>query len=121
MNGCYLIHTQFGLPFYIEQTYSGTYSRTSGEGAQNEMATDSDFHKKIVFSYKALFWLNECINKQNCRLKSVIIQKELLKPRYIHKNLQRSRTYCNSQWECYKAMLFDLLMLELEDVDLCFK
>ncbi|GFV46799.1 uncharacterized protein TNCV_1882581 [Trichonephila clavipes] len=27
-----------------------------------------DFHKRILFSYEALFWLNGYVNKQNCRI-----------------------------------------------------
>ncbi|GFW52219.1 hypothetical protein TNCV_2426661 [Trichonephila clavipes] len=28
----------------------------------------SDFHKRILFSDEAHFWLNGCVNKQNCRI-----------------------------------------------------
>ncbi|GFU36325.1 hypothetical protein TNCV_559591 [Trichonephila clavipes] len=27
-----------------------------------------DFHKRILFSNEAHFWLNSCVNKQNCRI-----------------------------------------------------
>ncbi|GFU46250.1 hypothetical protein TNCV_2155781 [Trichonephila clavipes] len=27
-----------------------------------------DFHKRILFSDEAHFWLNGCVNKQNCRI-----------------------------------------------------
>ncbi|GFX07949.1 hypothetical protein TNCV_4162181 [Trichonephila clavipes] len=38
------------------------------EWAQNEMAVVSDFHKRILFSDEAHFWLNGYVNKQNCRI-----------------------------------------------------
>ncbi|GFY12258.1 putative DD41D transposase [Trichonephila clavipes] len=38
------------------------------EWAQNEIAVVPDFHKKILFSDEAHFWLNGYVNKQNCRI-----------------------------------------------------
>ncbi|GFW19428.1 DUF4817 domain-containing protein [Trichonephila clavipes] len=38
------------------------------EWAQNEIAVVPDFHKRILFSDKAHFWLNGYVNKQNCRI-----------------------------------------------------
>ncbi|GFX97441.1 probable RNA-directed DNA polymerase from transposon BS [Trichonephila clavipes] len=38
------------------------------EGAQNEIAVVPDFHKRILFSDEAHFWLNGYANKQNCRI-----------------------------------------------------
>ncbi|GFV61045.1 hypothetical protein TNCV_485671 [Trichonephila clavipes] len=38
------------------------------EWAQNEIAVASDFHKRILFSDEAHFWLNGYVNKQNCRI-----------------------------------------------------
>ncbi|GFW44833.1 tigger transposable element-derived protein 6 [Trichonephila clavipes] len=38
------------------------------EWTQNEIAVDPDFHKRILFSDKAHFWLNGYVNKQNCRI-----------------------------------------------------
>ncbi|GFU32336.1 transposable element Tc1 transposase [Trichonephila clavipes] len=37
------------------------------EWAQNEIAVP-DFHKRILFSDEAHFWLNGYVNKQNCRI-----------------------------------------------------
>ena len=42
--------------------------RTFGELAENEIAADSNFHKKILFTDEAHFWLNGNVNKQNCRI-----------------------------------------------------
>ncbi|GFV12334.1 uncharacterized protein TNCV_1538291 [Trichonephila clavipes] len=38
------------------------------EWAQNEIAVVPDFHKQILFSNEAHFWLNGYVNKQNCRI-----------------------------------------------------
>ncbi|GFY14028.1 tc3a_0 protein [Trichonephila clavipes] len=35
------------------------------EWAQNEIAVIPDFHKRILFSDEAHFWLNGYVNKQN--------------------------------------------------------
>ncbi|GFU77946.1 uncharacterized protein TNCV_521461 [Trichonephila clavipes] len=42
--------------------------RRFAEWAQNEIAIVSDFHKRILFSDEAHFWLNGYVNKQNCRI-----------------------------------------------------
>ncbi|GFX17423.1 hypothetical protein TNCV_1494371 [Trichonephila clavipes] len=39
-----------------------------GITAQNEIAVVPDFHKRILFSDEAHFWLNGYVNKQNCRI-----------------------------------------------------
>ncbi|GFX94144.1 uncharacterized protein TNCV_4291901 [Trichonephila clavipes] len=38
------------------------------EWAQNEITVVPDFHKRILFSDEAYFWLNGYVNKQNCRI-----------------------------------------------------
>ncbi|GFY14012.1 putative DD41D transposase [Trichonephila clavipes] len=38
------------------------------EWAQNEIAVVPDFHKRILFSDEAHFWLNGYVNTQNCRI-----------------------------------------------------
>ncbi|GFT83134.1 uncharacterized protein TNCV_629571 [Trichonephila clavipes] len=40
------------------------------EWAQNEIAVVPDFHKQILLSDEAHFWLNGYVNKQNCRNRS---------------------------------------------------
>ncbi|GFV27233.1 hypothetical protein TNCV_3459281 [Trichonephila clavipes] len=42
------------------------------EWAQNEIAVVPDFHKRILFSDEAHFWLNGYVNKQNCRIWSEV-------------------------------------------------
>ncbi|GFS98564.1 transposable element Tc3 transposase [Trichonephila clavipes] len=36
--------------------------------AQNEIAVAPNFHKRILFSDEAHFWLNGYVNKQNCHI-----------------------------------------------------
>ncbi|GFW78626.1 ras-related protein Rab-20 [Trichonephila clavipes] len=38
------------------------------EWTQNEIAVVPDFHKRILFSDEAHFWLNGYVNKQDCRI-----------------------------------------------------
>ncbi|GFT86479.1 uncharacterized protein TNCV_3259741 [Trichonephila clavipes] len=38
------------------------------EWAKNEIAFVPDFHKRILFSDEAHFWLNGYVSKQNCRI-----------------------------------------------------
>ncbi|GFU55132.1 hypothetical protein TNCV_426371 [Trichonephila clavipes] len=38
------------------------------ETSPNEIAVVPDFHKRILFSDGAHFWLNGYVNKQNCRI-----------------------------------------------------
>ncbi|GFU49952.1 hypothetical protein TNCV_2362451 [Trichonephila clavipes] len=51
-------------------TYSPSMNarRRFVEWAQNEIAVVPDFHKRILFSDEAHFWLNGYVNKQNCRI-----------------------------------------------------
>ncbi|GFT81646.1 putative DD41D transposase [Trichonephila clavipes] len=46
----------------------GYLKRRFVEWAQNEIAVVPDFHKRILFSDEAHFWLNGYVNKQNCRI-----------------------------------------------------
>ncbi|GFX51268.1 hypothetical protein TNCV_2736191 [Trichonephila clavipes] len=62
---CQVIYSQFGLA--IHQKDHEARSRFV-EWAQNEIAVVPDFHKRILFSDEAHFWLNGYVNKQNCRI-----------------------------------------------------
>ncbi|GFU80390.1 hypothetical protein TNCV_3521621 [Trichonephila clavipes] len=44
------------------------YDNHGKNWAQNEIAVVPDFHKRILFSDEAHFWLNGYVNKQNCRI-----------------------------------------------------
>ncbi|GFT70376.1 uncharacterized protein TNCV_2658191 [Trichonephila clavipes] len=59
---CYFI---FGLAIHQNDHQA---RRRFVEWAQNEIAVVPDFHKRILFSDEAHFWLNSYINKQNCRI-----------------------------------------------------
>ncbi|GFT52854.1 uncharacterized protein TNCV_1459771 [Trichonephila clavipes] len=62
---CQVIHSQFGLAIHQNDHQA---RRTFVEWAQNEIAVVPDFHKRILFSDEAHFWLNGYVNKQNCRI-----------------------------------------------------
>ncbi|GFW49632.1 hypothetical protein TNCV_2844131 [Trichonephila clavipes] len=64
-NSCQVIYSEFGLA--IHQNDHQARSRFV-EWAQNEIAVVPDFHKRILFSDEAHFWLNGYVNKQNCRI-----------------------------------------------------
>ncbi|GFV91592.1 hypothetical protein TNCV_770581 [Trichonephila clavipes] len=62
---CQVIYPQFGLAIHQNDHQA---RRRFVEWAQNEIAVVPDFHKRILFSDEAHFWLNGYVNKQNCRI-----------------------------------------------------
>ncbi|GFY00564.1 hypothetical protein TNCV_2139611 [Trichonephila clavipes] len=62
---CQVIYSQFGLAIHKNDDQA---RRRFIEWAQNEIAVAPDFHKRILFSDEAHFWLNGYVNKQNCRI-----------------------------------------------------
>ncbi|GFU77401.1 retrovirus-related Pol polyprotein from transposon 297 [Trichonephila clavipes] len=64
-NSCQVIYSQFGLAIHQNEHQA---RRRFVEWAQNEIALVPDFHKRILFSDEAHFWLNGYVNKQNCRI-----------------------------------------------------
>ncbi|GFU42496.1 hypothetical protein TNCV_4556201 [Trichonephila clavipes] len=62
---CQVIYSQFGLAIHQKDPQA---RRRFVEWAQNEIAVVPDFHKRILFSDEAHFWLNGYVNKQNCRI-----------------------------------------------------
>ncbi|GFV90062.1 uncharacterized protein TNCV_73431 [Trichonephila clavipes] len=60
-----VIYSQFGLAIHQNDHQA---RRRFVEWAQNEIAAVPDFHKRILFSDEAHFWLNGYANKQNCRI-----------------------------------------------------
>ncbi|GFW45334.1 hypothetical protein TNCV_4734411 [Trichonephila clavipes] len=62
---CQVIYSQFGLAIHQNDHHA---RRRFVEWAQNEIAVVPDFHKRILFSDEAHFWLNGYVNKQNCRI-----------------------------------------------------
>ncbi|GFX95655.1 hypothetical protein TNCV_4885811 [Trichonephila clavipes] len=62
---CQVIYSQFGLAIHQNDHQ---VRRRFVEWAQNEIAVVPDFHKRILFSDEAHFWLNGYVNKQNCRI-----------------------------------------------------
>ncbi|GFX70144.1 uncharacterized protein TNCV_4615821 [Trichonephila clavipes] len=61
---CQVIYSQFGLAIHQNDHQA---RRRFVEWAQNEIAVVPNFHKRILFSDEAHFWLNGYVNKQNCR------------------------------------------------------
>ncbi|GFT67779.1 uncharacterized protein TNCV_271681 [Trichonephila clavipes] len=59
------IYSQFGLAIHRNDHLA---RRRFVEWAQNEIAVVPDFHKRILFSDEAHFWLNDYVNKQNCHI-----------------------------------------------------
>ncbi|GFX21279.1 hypothetical protein TNCV_2252271 [Trichonephila clavipes] len=64
-NSCQVIYSQFGLAIHQNDHQA---RRRFVEWAQNEIAVVPDFHKRILFSDEAHFWLNGYVNKQNCSI-----------------------------------------------------
>ncbi|GFX78845.1 hypothetical protein TNCV_1919781 [Trichonephila clavipes] len=62
---CQVFYSQFGLAIHQNDHQA---RRRFVEWAQNEIAVVPDFHKRILFSDEAHFWLNGYVNKQNCRI-----------------------------------------------------
>ncbi|GFX68555.1 uncharacterized protein TNCV_1799681 [Trichonephila clavipes] len=62
---CQVIYSQFGLAIHQNDHQA---RRRFVEWTQNEIAVVPDFHKRILFSDEAPFWLNDYVNKQNCRI-----------------------------------------------------
>ncbi|GFV03317.1 putative transposase [Trichonephila clavipes] len=63
MNFFYSKYNLVALHFKYDQA-----RRRFVEWAQNEIAVVPDFHKRILFSDEAQFWLNGYVNKQNCHI-----------------------------------------------------
>ncbi|GFW98708.1 hypothetical protein TNCV_2758841 [Trichonephila clavipes] len=64
-NSCQVIYSQFGLAIHQNDHQA---RRRFIEWAQNVIAVVPDFHKRILFSDEAHFWLNGYVNKPNCRI-----------------------------------------------------
>ncbi|GFS73557.1 putative DD41D transposase [Trichonephila clavipes] len=64
-NSCQVIYSQFSLAIHQNDHQA---RRRFVEWAQNEIAVVPDFHKQILFSDQAHYWLNGYVNKQNCRI-----------------------------------------------------
>ncbi|GFW58890.1 hypothetical protein TNCV_4047281 [Trichonephila clavipes] len=65
VRNCQVIYSQFGLANHQNDHQA---RRRFDEWAQNEIAIVPDFHKRILFSDEAHFWMNGHVNKQNCRI-----------------------------------------------------
>ncbi|GFU50521.1 DDE_3 domain-containing protein [Trichonephila clavipes] len=62
---CHVIYSQFGLAIHQNDHQA---RRRFVEWDPNEIAVVPDFHKRILFSDEAHFWLNGYVKKQNFRI-----------------------------------------------------
>ncbi|GFX39055.1 transposable element Tc3 transposase [Trichonephila clavipes] len=105
------------------------------EWAQNEIAVVPHFHKRILFSDEAHFWLNGYVNKQNCRIWSeanpqVYVETPLHPEKltvwcalwaggiigpYFFKNDEGHNVTVNG--DRYRAMITNFFILELNNHD----
>ncbi|GFW18829.1 uncharacterized protein TNCV_5132821 [Trichonephila clavipes] len=90
MQGCQVIYSQFGLAIHQNDHQA---RRRFVEWAQNEIAVVPDFHKRILFSDEAPFWLNSYVNKQNCRNWS-----EANPQVYVETTVTSRKTDCLELW-----------------------
>ncbi|GFT78584.1 transposable element Tcb2 transposase [Trichonephila clavipes] len=96
-NSCQVIYSQFGLAIHQNDHQA---KRRFVEWAQNEIAVVPDFHKRILFSDEAHFWLNGYVKKQNCRIWSEA------NPQVVTVNSDR-----------YRAMITNFFIPELNNHD----
>ncbi|GFT97265.1 putative DD41D transposase [Trichonephila clavipes] len=83
------------------------------EWAQNEIAVVPDFHKQILFSDEAHFWLNGYVNKQNCRISSEANPQVLVES--FFKNDEGHNVTVNG--DRYRAMITNFFIPELNNQD----
>ncbi|GFX73690.1 uncharacterized protein TNCV_4290061 [Trichonephila clavipes] len=96
---CQVIYSQFGLAIHQNDHQA---RRRFVKWARNEIAVVPDFHKRILFSDEAHFWLNGYVNKQNCRIGVKLIHK-------CHNGT------VNGDW--YRAMITNFFIPELNNHD----
>ncbi|GFX26886.1 uncharacterized protein TNCV_1840581 [Trichonephila clavipes] len=129
---CMVLKAKFGLA--IHQNDHQARHRFV-EWAQNEIAVVPDFHKRILFSDEAHFWLNGYVNKQNCRIWSeanpqVYVETPLHPQKltvwcalwaggiigpYFFKNDEGHNVTVNGDW--YRAMITNFFIPELNNHD----
>ncbi|GFT07760.1 DUF4817 domain-containing protein [Trichonephila clavipes] len=132
VKNCQVIYSQFGLAIHQNDHQS---RRRFVEWTQNEIAVVPDFHKRILFSDEAHFWLNGYVNKQNCRIWSeanpqVYVETPLHPEKltvwcalwaggiigpYFFKNDEGYNVTVNGDW--YRAMITNFFIPELNNHD----
>ncbi|GFX88059.1 putative DD41D transposase [Trichonephila clavipes] len=129
---CQVIYSQFSLSIHQNDHQA---RRRFVEWAQNEINVVPDFHKRILFSDEAHFWLNGYVNKQNCRIWSesnpqVYVETPLHPEKlmvwcalwaggiigpYFFKNDEGHNVTVNGNW--YRAMITNFFIPELNNHD----
>ncbi|GFU41956.1 hypothetical protein TNCV_4676661 [Trichonephila clavipes] len=110
---CQVIYSQLGLA--IHQNDHQARRRFVVNGPKT-IAVVPDFHKRILFSDEAHFWLNGYVNKQNCRIWS-----EANPQVYVETPLhpEKLTVWC-ALWAGgigYRAMITNFFILELNNHD----
>ncbi|GFX66378.1 uncharacterized protein TNCV_343521 [Trichonephila clavipes] len=131
---CQVIYSQFGLAIHQNDHQA---RRRFAEWAQNEIAVVPNFHKRILFSDEAHFWLNGYVNKQNCRIRSeanpqVYVETPLHPEKltvwcalwaggiigpYFFKNDDGHNVIVNDDRARYRAMITNFFIPELNNHD----
>ncbi|GFW79953.1 DUF4817 domain-containing protein [Trichonephila clavipes] len=126
---------KLSLPSDLFSAWFGNSSKRFVEWAQNEIAVVPDFHKRILFSDEAHFWLNGYVHKQNCRIWSdanpQVHVETLLHPEkltvwcalwaggiigpYFFKNDEGHNVAVNG--DRYRAMIKNFFIPELNNLD----
>ncbi|GFV30880.1 putative transposable element [Trichonephila clavipes] len=132
IKNCQVIYSQFGLAIHENDHQT---RRRFVEWAQNEIAVVFDFHKQILISDEAHFWLNGYVYKQNYRILSEANPQEyvetLLHPEkltvwcalwageiigpYFLKNDEGHKVTVNG--DRYRAMITNFFIPELNNYD----
>ncbi|GFU67628.1 uncharacterized protein TNCV_1643771 [Trichonephila clavipes] len=86
------------------------------EWAQNEIAVVPDFHKRILFSDEAHFWLNGYFNNKTAAFGVTLIHKCMSKHRYIQKTdcLVRFMGWWNPSSKTMKATTLQSMVIGIE-------
>ncbi|GFV64137.1 uncharacterized protein TNCV_3206451 [Trichonephila clavipes] len=108
-----MIYSQFGLAIHQNDHQA---RRRFVEWAENEIAVVPDFHKRILFSNEAHFWLNGYVNKQTCRIWSEANPQAggIIGP-YFFKNDEGHNVTVNG--DRYRAMITNFFIPELNNHD----
>ncbi|GFV21007.1 uncharacterized protein LOC101238613 [Trichonephila clavipes] len=85
------------------------------EWAQNEIAVVPDFHKRILFSDEAHFWLNGYVNKQNGRIWSEANPQVYVETPLHPEKLTGHKVTVNG--DRYRAMMTNFFIPELNNHD----
>ncbi|GFW72762.1 uncharacterized protein TNCV_1266061 [Trichonephila clavipes] len=109
---CQVIYSQFGLAIHQNDHQA---RRRFVEWAQNEIAVAPDFHKRILLSDEAHFWLNGYVNKQNgCIWREANPQVYVETPLHPENCLVRFMGWWNDSSKTMKATTLQSMVIGIE-------